>query len=75
MNMDSTIVALDQVQKWKTIAIIMVIVTAITLGGVYVQSSNNADGPIILDEEEHGVQKIATVDVEPGKTSTIKKNT
>jgi hypothetical protein len=75
MDMDSTIVAADQVRKWKTIAIIMVIVTAISLGGIYVQSSNNADETIILDQEEHGVQKIATVDVEPGKTSTINKNT
>lgn len=74
MDMDTTIVAVDQVQKWKIIAIVMAIVTVITLGGVYVQSFDNDDEPIILNNEEHGVQKIATVDVEPGKTSTIKKN-
>ena len=75
MDIDTTIVAVDQVQKWKTIAIVMAIITVITICGVYIQSSDNVDEPIVLDNEEHGVQKIATVDVEPGKTSIVKKNT
>lgn len=75
MDIDTTIVAVDQVQKWKTIAIVMAIITVITICGVYVQSFDNVDEPIVLDNEEHGVQKIATVDVEPGKTSIVKKNT
>jgi len=66
-----------QVRKWKAIAIALAVVAAVSIGLPYLHSSseNSTDEPIILNNGTHGVKKIATVDIEPGKISPVKKST
>lgn len=63
-----------QVRKWKAIAIAVAVVAALLLGLPYMQSKEKSN-EIIVNNETHGVKKIASVDIEPGKVSPVKKNT
>lgn len=63
-----------QVRKWKAIAIAVAIVAALLVGLPYMQSQEK-NTELIINNETHGVKKIASVDVEPGKVSPVKKNT
>jgi len=63
-----------QVRKWKAIAIAVAVVAALLVGLPYMQSQEKSN-ELIINNETHGVKKIASVDVEPGKVSPVKKNT
>lgn len=63
-----------EVRKWKAIAIAIAVVAALFLGLPYTQSQEKSN-EIIVNNETHGVKKIASVDIEPGKVSPVKKNT
>jgi uncharacterized membrane protein (DUF441 family) len=63
-----------QVRKWKAIAIAIAIVAALLIGMPYMQSQEKSN-EIIVNGEIHGVKKIASVDIEPGKVSPAKKST
>lgn len=63
-----------QARKWKAIAIAIAIVAGLLLGLPYMQSQEK-NNEIIVNNEMHGVKKIASVDIEPGKVSPVKKNT
>lgn len=64
-----------QARKWKAIAIAIAVVSALLLGLPYMQTQGKSTNDIIVNNETHGVKKIASVDIEPGKVSPVKKNT
>jgi len=63
-----------QVRKWKAIAIAVAVVAALLVGLPYMQSQEKSN-ELIINNETHGVKKMASVDVEHGKVSPVKKNT
>jgi anti-sigma-K factor RskA len=74
MDNDKTDNAEKRVRKWKAIAIALAVVAALLLALPYMQSQEK-DNELIINNEMHGVKKIASVDIEPGKVSPVKKNT
>lgn len=74
MDNDKTDNAEKRVRKWKAIAIAIAVVAALLLGLPYLQSQEK-NTELIINNETHGVKKIASVDIEPGKVSPVKKNT
>lgn len=74
MDNDKTDNAEKRVRKWKAIAIALAVVAALLLALPYMQSQEK-DNELIINNETHGVKKIASVDIEPGKVSPVKKNT
>ncbi len=63
-----------EARRWKAIALALALVAALAMTLPQLQSNEHAQEPVtLISNKTHGVTKIATIDITPGKISPIKR--
>lgn len=73
--------AAREARKWKAISMFLAVIAVTAMALPYAEQSDDTsetivdDGPIVINNETHGVYQIATVNIESGKVSSVTKAT